>query len=505
MYNGDRFAALPCETTERTFRSRGGLPVLAPLFDENPLHILTVTEVTRDVKDLLEDTFASVWVEGEISNWRVVQSGHAYFTLKDTQSQLRTVMFRSALRQLPFEPEAGMQVVAHGRLTVYEPRGDYQLLAERLEPQGVGALQMAFEQLKERLFQEGLFDETRKRPLPLVPQRIGIVTSPTGAAIRDIIHVVHRRRANVHLYLYPAHVQGKEAVPDIVRGIAALNAWRPKLDVLIVGRGGGSLEDLWAFNDEKVARAIAASEIPVITAVGHEIDYTIADFVADLRAPTPSAAAELVVKSEAELRQQLQALLARMYTVTQHTVRHARAALDHLMTCRVLREPQRLVEARQQYVDDLMLQLEKGWQNSLQERTRDVQQAARALLRLNPRVRWQRLYTHLNMLQHRLDNAMHTQLSLHREKLNGLGSTLHSLSPLAVLGRGYSICRDPVTQRLTTSTTGLRPGQRVEVLLSDGQIICTVDDIHQRESDGGRFDLRASLEALRGNRRGPGN
>jgi len=237
MYNGDRFAALPCETTERTFRSRGGFPVLAPLFDENPLHILTVTEVTRDVKDLLEDTFASVWVEGEISNWRVVQSGHAYFTLKDTQSQLRTVMFRSALRQLPFEPEAGMQVVAHGRLTVYEPRGDYQLLAERLEPQGVGALQMAFEQLKERLFQEGLFDETRKRPLPLVPQRIGIVTSSTGAAIRDIIHVVHRRRANVHLYLYPAHVQGKEAVPDLVRGIAALNAWRPKLDVMIVGRG----------------------------------------------------------------------------------------------------------------------------------------------------------------------------------------------------------------------------------------------------------------------------
>src|SRR6266516_7617544 len=194
-----------------------------------------------------------------------------------------------------------MHVIARGRLTVYEPRGDYQLLAETLEPKGVGALQVAFEQLKERLFQEGLFDETRKRPLPLVPQRIGIVTSPTGAAIRDIIHVVHRRRANVHLYLYPAHVQGKEAVPDIVRGIAALNAWRPQLDVLIGGRGGGSLEDLWAFNEEKVARAIAASELPVISAVGHEIDYTIADFVADLRAPTPSAAAEVVVADSVEV------------------------------------------------------------------------------------------------------------------------------------------------------------------------------------------------------------
>jgi exodeoxyribonuclease VII large subunit len=300
-------------------------------------------------------------------------------------------------------------------------------------------------------------------------------------------------------------VQGQEAVPDIVRGIAALNAWHPRLDVLIVGRGGGSLEDLWAFNEEKVARAIAASEIPVISAVGHEIDYTIADFVADLRAPTPSAAAELVVKSEAELRQQLQGLLARMQTVTQQTVRHARTTLDRLSTSRVLREPRRLVEARQQYVDDLLLQLEKGWQNSFQERTRRVQQATRTLVRRNPRVRWQRLRTHLNTLHHRLDTALRAQLNLHREKLNGLGSTLHSLSPLAVLGRGYSICRDPVTQRLMTSTADVHAGQRVEVLLSDGQLTCTVDEIHQRESDGGRFDLRASREALRGNRRGPGN
>jgi exodeoxyribonuclease VII large subunit len=338
-----------------------------------------------------------------------------------------------------------------------------------------------------------------------VPQRIGIVTSPTGAAIRDIIQVVHRRRANVHLYLYPAHVQGKEAVPDIVQGLAALNAWRPQLDVLIVGRGGGSLEDLWAFNEEKVVRAIAASEIPVISAVGHEIDYTIADFVADLRAPTPSAAAELVVKSEEELRQPLQALLARLQTVIQHTLRHAHTALEHLMTCRVLREPHRLVEARQQYVDDLQLQLEKAWQNSAQERTRRVHQAARTLVRVNPRLHCQRLGTQLHTLQHRMDTAMRARLTLHREQLNGLGSTLHSLSPLAVLGRGYSICRDPVTQRLVTSTASVHPGKQVEVLLSDGDLTCTIDAIQKRESDGGRFDLRASLEALRGNRRGPGN
>jgi exodeoxyribonuclease VII large subunit len=252
-------------------------------------------------------------------------------------------------------------------------------------------------------------------------------------------------------------------------------------------------------------RAIATSEIPIISAVGHEIDYTIADFVADLRAPTPSVAAEHVVQSDPELRQPLQALLARMQTVTQHTLRHAHTALEHLMTCRVLREPHRLVEARQQYVDDVLLQLEKGWQNSMHERTRRVHQATRTLARLNPQLRWQRLGTHVHTLQHRLETAMRSRLTLHREQLNGLGSTLNSLSPLAVLGRGYSICRDPVTQRLATSTTSVHPGQQVEVLLSDGHLTCTVDVIQKRESDGGRFDLRASLEALRGNRRGPGN
>lgn len=479
--------------------------MLAPLVAERPRQALTVTEVTRDIKALLEETFAAVWVEGEISNWKVVQSGHAYFTLKDTHTQLRTVMFRAALRHLAFTPASGMHVLARGRLTVYEPRGDYQLLAEALEPQGIGALHLAFEQLKERLFQEGLFDAARKRPLPLVPQRIGIVTSPTGAAIRDIVHVVHRRRSAVHLYLYPAHVQGREAVPDIVRGIAALNAWEPRVDVLIVGRGGGSLEDLWAFNEEPVARAIAASAIPVITAVGHEMDYTIADFVADMSASTPSAAAELVAKSEEELRQQLEALQARMRTVLQQTRRQAYAGLERLMACRVFREPHRLVQARQQYVDDLLSRLEQGWQDSLHARQHQLQQSAKMLVRVNPRTRWQRLVVHVQTLQNRLDAALRSQLTLHREHLNGLGSTLHSLSPLAVLGRGYSLCRDLATQRLVTSIGTVQPGHQVEVVLSDGALACTVDTMQQRESDGGRFDLRASLEALRGNRRGSGN
>lgn len=453
--------------------------MLTPRSDTSSPHVLTVTQVTRAIKEILEDTYPAVWIEGEISNCRIVQSGHAYFTLKDAHSQIRAVMFRSALRQLPFTPESGMYVVARGRLTVYEPRGDYQLLTEVMEPKGIGALQLAYEQLKERLLQEGLFDESRKRPLPLVPQRVGIVTSPTGAAIRDIIRVVHRRMANVHLYLYPVRVQGKGAAEEIAHAIKALNAFHPPLDVLIVGRGGGSLEDLWAFNEEVVAWAIAASEIPVIAAIGHEIDYTIADFVADLRASTPSVAAELVVKSAAELRQQVTALVARMQTVVRHTLLQAHTAQDHLLASRPFRDPRRLVETRQQQVDDLLLQLDKGWQNIDQDARKRLQLLAKALIRLNPRWRWQRQWADLQTLRRRLDATMRTRLTLRRETLHGLGGTLHSLSPLAVLGRGYSLCRDAASQRLLTSVALTHPGQHIEVILQDGQLACTIDDMQQ--------------------------
>jgi len=463
-------------------------------YDDTLPQILTVSQVTRELRNLLEATFPQIWVEGEISNLRVVQSGHAYFTLKDADSQLRTVIFRSSWRQLPFTPESGMQVVAQGRLTVYEPRGDYQLLAQRLEPKGIGALQLAYEQLRDRLYQEGLFDEERKQPLPLVPQHIGIVTSPTGAAIRDIIRIVHRRRANVHLHLYPVRVQGQEAAPEIAAGIAALNRYQPAPEVLIVGRGGGSLEDLWPFNEEAVARAIAASEIPVISAVGHEIDYTISDFVADLRASTPSAAAELVVKSEEELQQHLTSSVARMRAVVRYNLERSRTAYERLTSSRPLREPYHFVETLQQQVDDLILQLDKGWQNSAQERINRLQTVTRDLSRLNPRVRWQRLYAHLNTLQHRLETAARSRMTLRWETLSGISNILQSLSPLSVLGRGYSICRDPATQALISSTALVHSGQQVEVLLQDGQLTCTVDDINREEPNHGRSDLRASSE-----------
>src|SRR5512143_2338557 len=270
-------------------------------------HISTVTQLTSQIKTLLEANFPDIWVEGETSNLSIPQSGHAYFTLKDEQSQIRSVLFRSAQRFLKFTLQHGMQVICRGRVSVYEPRGEYQLIVDYIEPKGIGALQLAFEQLKAKLEKEGLFDLDHKRPLPLLPQRIGIITSPTGAAIRDMLRVIKRRHPRMHILIYPVPVQGIEAAPAIVEAIQYFNRDQ-NVDVMIVGRGGGSLEDLWAFNEEPVAPATSASKIPVISAVGHETDYTISDCVADLRAPTPSAAAEMVVKSEESFREFISSL-----------------------------------------------------------------------------------------------------------------------------------------------------------------------------------------------------
>src|SRR5437667_2809733 len=274
--------------------------------------VLTVTELTVRVRDLLESEFFEIWVEGELSNCRLWNTGHLYFTLKDSASQIRGVIFRSALRYLKFKPADGLRVVARGRVSVYEPKGEYQIVCEHMEPHGLGALQLAFDQLKKRLQDEGLFDQSRKRPLPALPRKIGIVTSLDGAAIRDIINVLRRRYANAHLIIRPARVQGEGAALDIARGLRAIGSVAG-VDVIIVGRGGGSMEDLWAFNEEVVARAIARSPVPVISAIGHESDVTIADFVADVRAPTPSAAAELVVSRKDEFCARIDRLHDRLH------------------------------------------------------------------------------------------------------------------------------------------------------------------------------------------------
>jgi exodeoxyribonuclease VII large subunit len=395
---------------------------------ETQRHIYTVTELTAEIRATLEDVFTGIWVSGEISNFHHHTSGHMYFTLKDEASQIRAVMFRGQNRLLRFRPEDGMAVVAFGRLTVYERRGEYQVSVEHLEPKGVGALQMAFEQLKQRLEAEGLFEAARKRPIPLLPERIGVITSPTGAVIRDILNVLGRRFADINLVVCPVPVQGAEAAPGIVDALQMLNRMGG-FDVLIVARGGGSIEDLWAFNEEAVARAIAASKIPVISAVGHETDFTIADFVADLRAPTPSAAAELVMARKDELVQRVDDLLDRLVGA-------------------VTRQQEGLAE-RLHGLERTLAVLSPA------ERIRHQAQRARDLAR--------RLETKAAHLLERL-----------RAGLERAAGKLDSLSPLAILGRGYSICFKLPDGAIVKDAAGLAPGDQLRVRLHQGAALATV-------------------------------
>lgn len=390
-------------------------------------HILTVSQLSRQIKDLLEGAFPEVWVEGEISNLSAPHSGHIYFTLKDEQSQVRAVLFRSAQRHLRFLLEQGMQVICRGRLGVYEPRGEYQLIAEYVEPKGIGALQKAFEELKAKLAKEGLFERERKKPLPVLPRRIGIITSPTGAAIRDILQVIRRRHPRVEILIHPVPVQGVEAAPAIVEAIRFFNRERTA-DVLIVGRGGGSLEDLWAFNEETVARAIAASQIPVISAVGHETDYTIADFVSDLRAPTPSAAAELVVESDMHLRDTVRSLQSRLAMSIQQQVARYRTAVDHAV--RLLGDPGRRLEQYGQRIDELLRRLGLG-------------------------------------LRHHVRRD--------RERLSSLAAALDHLNPLGILSRGYSVTRKLPEGAIIKNASQIDEGDLVSTTLHHGEVISRVE------------------------------
>lgn len=392
--------------------------------------IYSVSELTKAIRSELESEFTSIWVEGEISNLATPRSGHTYFTLKDKESQLRAVIFKYKGRHLKFQLENGLQVLVRGSISVYEPRGEYQLIVDYAEPRGAGALQLAFEQLKKRLLEEGLFEERSKKSIPLLPKKIGVVTSSTGAAIRDILNVVSRRFANVQILIAPVRVQGDEAPGEIIRAIETLNRL-PDVDVLIVGRGGGSIEDLWAFNDEAVARSIFASKIPVISAVGHEIDYTISDFVADLRAPTPSAAAELVVQNKENL----------IHTVETQTTRLKNAFVNLLA---------RLRETVEQYT--LRLQ--------------------------DPRKRISELQQRVDELQHRFITIFQHYLERKRYQLEASVGKLNSLSPLALLSRGYAICRHAETLRTIKAATEVEPGEDVLIRLSEGELRCEVREKH---------------------------
>lgn len=437
--------------------------------------VFTVTELTRLIKVALEEAFFDVWVEGEVSNLRQPASGHTYFTLKDEVSQVRAVLFKSQKRALRFRLEDGLQVIARGRVSLYEPRGEYQIIVDTLEPKGIGALLLALQQLKERLAAEGLFDDRRKQPIPVLPQRIGVVTSSTGAAIRDILRVVHRRFANVSILLYPARVQGNGASREIAEGIRALNRFQD-IDVLIVGRGGGSMEDLWAFNEEEVVRAIAASRIPVISAVGHEIDFTLADLAADLRAPTPSAAAELVVKNKEDLFQELQSLQVRLRTSIRHILARRRDHLEGLRHRRGFHLPRQSIQAQQQRLDDLAARQERSVSLRLQREREHLFHLRGRLALQDPRQRLALQRERLGQMQRDLISCWSHRVALRRKNLESLLAGLNALSPLAILGRGYSICRHLPSGRVVTDARQMQDGDRVEVRLHQGELRCRVEE-----------------------------
>jgi len=441
--------------------------------------IFTVSELTLHIKAALEDRFPAVWVEGEISNLRLPSSGHAYFTLKDDGAQIRCVLFRSRGRRVRFEVEDGLKVLAFGGLDVYANRGEYQLVVEMIEPKGAGALTIAFEQLKRRLEVEGLFDPARKRPLPPFPRTIGIVTSRTGAALRDMLHVIGRRFASLRVVVAPVRVQGDEAPRDIVRAIAELCEIR-ELDVVIVGRGGGSIEDLWAFNDERVARAIARCRVPVISAVGHETDFTIADFVADLRAPTPSGAAELVVREKLHVARAVAELSARLQQAMRAQVARNRERSRALARRRVLTEPARALREWHRRVDDLALRLRGGMRQHHRHLAQRVALATNTLSSLHPLARISHGSAVLAQLRGRLAAAGAHSIKGARHRFEASVGRLESLSPLAVLGRGYSLARSP-SGAVVRRATDVSPGDAIEILLHEGTLDARVERVKERD------------------------
>ena len=438
-----------------------------------------MSELTASIKAALEEGFPMVWVEGEISNLRTPGSGHAYFTLKDEGAQLSAVLFRGRGRRVRFDLEDGMQVLAFGGLDVYAARGQYQLVVEMMEPKGLGALQLAFEQLKRKLEAEGLFDEGRKRPLPAFPRVIGVVTSPTGAAIRDILNIIGRRFGDLRILITPVRVQGDEAPGEVVQALANLQEVAD-LDVIIVGRGGGSIEDLWAFNDETVARAIAACRVPVISAVGHETDFTIADFVADQRAPTPSAAAELVVREKLVVIETLVDLYARLKQAVTAEVAGYRERVEFLSRRRVLTDPARALRDLHRRLDELQGRLRLGLRSSQRQIRHRVALATGALRSRNPLARIAGGAALLGQLRGRLIASAAHSLKASRSRFAEAVGRLQSLSPLGVLARGYSLTRLP-SGAVVRSAGQVAVGDPLEILLYQGALGARVTDVKERD------------------------
>lgn len=435
--------------------------------------LLSVSQLNSRARLLLEDVFAQVWVEGEISNLAKPASGHLYFTLKDSQAQVRCALFRQNAARVRQALRDGLAVKVRGKVSLFEGRGDYQLIVDAVEPAGDGALRLAFEALKEKLAGEGLFAVERKRALPAHPQHIGIVSSPSGAVIRDIISVFRRRAPQVALTLVPSAVQGREATAQLVRALQLAD--RAGFDAIILARGGGSLEDLWCFNEEAVARAVAACITPVVSAVGHETDVSISDFVADVRAPTPSAAAELLAPDTADLQRRLDSLRRRLLLRMQGLLAQQRLRLDGLV--RRLRHPGERLRQQAQRLDDLDMRLRRAQQQYLQQRQALLTRLDTRLAAQHPRRSLALLRQQLDSLASRLPRVMHSQLRQQRQQLQALGQQLHIVSPLATLGRGYSILLDERGQAIR-SAQHTQPGQRLTARLGEGQLSLRVEDNH---------------------------
>ncbi|WP_373389060.1 exodeoxyribonuclease VII large subunit [Pseudomonas alcaligenes] len=435
--------------------------------------VLSVSQLNNRARLLLEDVFAQVWVEGEISNLARPASGHIYFTLKDSQAQVRCALFRQNAARVRQALRDGLAVRVRGKVSLFEGRGDYQLILDSVEPAGDGALRLAFEALKEKLTAEGLFASERKRALPAHPQRIGIVSSPTGAVIRDIISVFRRRAPQVALTLVPTAVQGREATAQIVRALQLAD--RAGFDAIILARGGGSLEDLWCFNEEAVARAVAACATPVVSAVGHETDVSISDFVADVRAPTPSAAAELLAPDSSDLQRRLDSLSRRLALTLQTRLSREQLRLDSLS--RRLRHPGERLRQQAQRLDDLDMRLRRAFQQQLHSRHERLARLDTRLAAQHPGRALALLRQRLDSLGARLPRAIELQLRQQRQQLAALGQQLHIVSPLATLGRGYSILLDERGQAVRAASQ-TRPGQRLKARLGEGELEVRVEDNH---------------------------
>ena len=432
---------------------------------QNP-DIYTVSRLNSEVRLTLELQFQTLWLQGEVSNFVAAASGHWYFSLKDSAAQVKCAMFKMANRNSSFRPQNGQQVLIRARISVYEPRGEYQLLAEFIESAGAGLLKQQFEQLKAKLQAEGLFDPALKKPLPTQVQRVGVITSPTGAAVRDIVTVLKRRAPGIEVIIYPSQVQGDTAAMQL-RNMLSTAIRRSEVDVLIIGRGGGSLEDLWCFNDELLCRAVAACPIPIVSAVGHEIDFALTDFVADVRAPTPSAAAELVSPDQSHLLERIMRLRNSLIQAQRVHLQQAAPKLLNLSQRLLALHPKRRLEQQQQRLDELQLRLVSSIKRRLLQASQQSQFADKSLRQLSPAKALTQQQQHISQLQQRLKQAQQQQLKQHTLRVAQLSGQLNTVSPLATLARGYSITFD-AKQQVVTDSRQLKTGDKVAVKLAKG-------------------------------------